>query len=461
MISLKNTIKKLPYPFKLPLLYMAALIPQKLRESKEYKEYVRFLESSSSWDATKIAEFQNTQLQLLIKHAYENVPFYTQMFNQYGISVKDIRDVGDLKKIPIIDKSVVKENREKFIAKNIDISKIKSINTGGTTSSPMHFYNTDTTNNREAAFFNRIWKKYGYEGQLCLVLRGDANDSEQLYKYSPYNKVISINTRNLDEEKMEGILGVISKYEPSFIQAYPSLIYLLSKYINRNELSGKIGKFKAVFCSSEKMYDFQREEIKKAFNTQVIDYYGHNERLALMEYCPICSRYHVLPEYGIVEFLDNNGYSVNQENEMAEIVGTGFNNYAFPLIRYKTSDIATISGSDCKCKCGKPYVSVKEIDGRSGDFLVTEDGKHYSPTMLEFAIRHVENFRDLQLVQKDYNQLEVLIVPNQYYTEAEGIRFSNELQKRIDTNINIEVRIVNHIDRPLNQKHRFIISNIK
>ncbi len=57
-----------------------------------------------------------------------------------------------MKKIPIIDKSVIKESREKFIAKNIDISKIKSINTGGTTSSPMHFYNTDTTNNREAAF---------------------------------------------------------------------------------------------------------------------------------------------------------------------------------------------------------------------------------------------------------------------------------------------------------------------
>lgn len=95
------------------------------------------------------------------------------------------------------------------------------------------------------------------------MLRGDANDSEQLYKYSPYNKVISINTRNLDEEKMKGILNVISKYEPSFIQAYPSLIYLLSKYINGNGLSGKIGVFKAIFCSSEKMYDFQREEIKR------------------------------------------------------------------------------------------------------------------------------------------------------------------------------------------------------
>lgn len=74
------------------------------------------------------------------------------MFNQYGIGVKDIRDVSDLRKIPIIDKSVVKENREKFIAKNIDMSKLRAINTGGTTSSPMHFFNTDTTNNREAAF---------------------------------------------------------------------------------------------------------------------------------------------------------------------------------------------------------------------------------------------------------------------------------------------------------------------
>lgn len=81
--------------------------------------------------------------------------------------------------------------------------------------------------------------------------------------------------------------------------------------------------------------------------------------------------------------------------------------------------------------------------------------------MLEFAIRHIENFKDLQLVQKSYDHLEVLIVPNQYYKEDEGSRFSNELQKRIDTHINIEIKTVNHIDRPLNQKHRFIISNIK
>ncbi len=93
-----------------------------------------------------------------------------------------------------------------------------------------------------------------------LSVKRSANDSEQLYKYSPYNKVISINTRNLDEEKMEGILGVISNYEPSFIQAYPSLIYLLSKYINRNELSGKIGKFKAVFVPQKKCTIFKEKK---------------------------------------------------------------------------------------------------------------------------------------------------------------------------------------------------------
>ncbi|MED2807231.1 phenylacetate--CoA ligase family protein [Bacillus thuringiensis] len=458
---MRGIIKRLPYKIKLPLLYTASLIPQNLRQGKEYKEYANFLADSDSWDSKKIVEFQNLQLRLLIKHAYENVPFYTDVFNNYGIKTEDIKDIRDLEKLPLIDKEIVKLNRDKFIAKNFDINELNVTHTGGTTSSPMHFFNTNTTNNRELAFFNRIWKKYGYTNQTCLVLRGDAGKDGELYKYNPYQKKISINTRNLNDKKMDSILKVIEKFNPQYLQAYPSLVYLLAKHINERGMSGAVGKFNAVFCSSEKMYDFQREEIKKAFVTEVIDYYGHNERLTLMEYCPKCNLYHVIPEYGVTEFLTQDGNKAYQEGQIAQIVGTGFNNYAFPLIRYKTSDMVTTSGVISQSNCGKPYLSVKEIDGRSGDFLITRDGKHYSPTMLEFAIRYIENFKDLQLIQNTYDQLDVLIVPNQFYKKEEGNRFIIELQKRIDTDIHINIKMVEHISRPFNQKHRFIISNIK
>lgn len=446
---------------KQSLKYAASLIPKNLIESKEYRDYIKFLSSSELWDEKKIAEFQNLELKLLIKQAYENVPYYTEVFNNYGIQIADIKDINDLKKLPLTDKQIVKENQEKFIAKNFDIKSLRKMNTGGTTSSPMHFFNTNTTHNREAAFFNRIWKKYGYEGQLCFILRGYDYDDVKLYNYNPYRKFMVLNTRNFNEDKMIAILDLIKKYKPKFIQAYPSLIYLLSKYINENGLSGKIGSIKTIFCSSEKMYGFQRKEIETAFKTNVIDYYGHNERLVLMEYCNKCDMYHPIPEYGITEFLNDKGEQMYTENGIAEIVGTGFNNYAFPLIRYKTGDRATLANRGFHCACNRPYISVKEIDGRSGDFLVTNDGKYYSPTMLEFAIRHIENFKDLQLVQESVEQLNVLVVPNSRYKEKEGEIFVTELKKRIDAQINISIKIVTEINRPLNQKHRFIISKVK
>ncbi|WP_245208808.1 phenylacetate--CoA ligase family protein [Gottfriedia endophytica] len=451
----------MPNRMKVPLLYAASLLPKNLIENKEYKDYVKFLAESELWDSTQISEFQNMQLKLLIKHAYENVPYYTEVFNEYGIRVEDIQDTGDLKKLPLINKEIIKNNKDKFIAKNFNFTQLNKISTGGTTSGPMEFFDTHTTVNREMAFFHRIWNNYGYNDQLCLVLRGDAESSEKLYKYNPYKKLISINTRNINDHKMKGIIEIINKYKPPYLQAYPSLIYLLSKYINEHDLSRKIPNFKAIFCSSEKMYDFQRDEIKRAFSTVVIDYYGHSERTALMEYCPICKMYHVIPEYGVIEFLDKSGNSNDVENHLTEIVGTSFNNYAFPLIRYQTFDIATMSGSNYKNKCNKPYVSIKEIDGRSGDFLITKDGKLYSPTILDFAIYYIPNFKEMQLVQHDYEQLEVLIVPSKSYKKDEGNRFVAELQKRIDTKMNIYITLVNQIERPSNQKHRFVVSKIK
>ncbi|WP_404492459.1 phenylacetate--CoA ligase family protein [Bacillus sp. RC51] len=460
MIYLRKIIKKLPYSLKLPLLHLVSLIPNNLKDSGEYKEYVKFLESSQEWNKEKIEEFQNLQLKLLIKHAYENVPYYQETYNEYGIKVADIQDISDLNKLPFTNKQIVKDNAEKFIARNFDIKKLNSMHTGGTTSSPMHFFNTKTTDNREIAFFNRIWTKYGYNRDLCLVLRGYDED-EQLYRYNPNRNFIVVNTKHLDDNKMEEIIKVIEKYRPSFIQAYPSIVYLLAKYINEYNLFDRVNQIKTVFCSSEKLYGFQREEIHKAFSAQVIDYYGHNERLVLMEYCPDCKMYHVIPEYGVAEFIESNGNCISKNGGIAEIVGTGFNNYAFPLIRYKTSDMATLPEETFEPKCGKPYISVQEIDGRSGDFLITKNRKRYSPTVLEFAMDYVENFKDLQLIQSSYDRLEVLIVPTEAYTNKEGNQFISELMKIIDDEIQINIKIVKKIDRPLNQKHRFIISNVK
>lgn len=453
-------LKRLPNLLKLPLQYAASVVPNELLQSREYKAYAKRLRESEHWDAKQIEQFQNLQFRAMVKHCYENVPYYKDLFNNHGIGISELKDLRDLKRIPLLTKQTVMEHTDQFIAANVSRSALRPMVTGGTTSAPLRFYNTDATNQREEAFFDRIWRKYHYTGQKCLYLRSQFDYSDELYRYNPYRNLIYINTRNFDNRKMEAVIRLMKLQRPQFIQAYPSLIYLLAKYINDEGLSAEIVPIQGIFCSSEKMFDFQRNEIEQAFQCEVVDYYGHNERLVLMERCNRCKVYHVIPEYGIAELLDAEGNEVREDNAVAEIVGTGFNNEAFPLLRYRTGDMATTLPEDYCCSCGKPYRSVREIDGRSGDFIVTSDGKLYSPTVLEFGMDNVSGFKDIQLIQRDMESLDVCIVPDASYREEEGERFKRELLQRIDSPLRIEVKLVDRIERPANQKRRFVISHV-
>jgi len=52
----------------------------------------------------EIVSFQNRQLRRLVTHAYENVPYYSKLFDRNGIKPQDIRSVEDLSIIPITTK---------------------------------------------------------------------------------------------------------------------------------------------------------------------------------------------------------------------------------------------------------------------------------------------------------------------------------------------------------------------
>lgn len=71
-----------------------------------------------------------------------------------------------------------------------------------------------------------------------------------------------------------------------------------------------------------------RETIETAFGTRVFDWYGQAERVIAIGTCEHGSR-HVLTDYGRTELIPA------QDNRY-ELVGTGYNNSAMPLARYRT-----------------------------------------------------------------------------------------------------------------------------
>jgi len=75
MITMKNTDKSthtISYVF--PIYY--------LKLYQVYVQWYHLLKKSTTWTVQKRQHYQNKQLQTLINHAYNNVPYFQQLLNQ-------------------------------------------------------------------------------------------------------------------------------------------------------------------------------------------------------------------------------------------------------------------------------------------------------------------------------------------------------------------------------------------
>lgn len=74
------------------------------------KRHLDFLQKSQWWSEGDLKEYQNEKLRSLIKHAYENVPYYNDLFRKLRLKPNDIKDTNDLLKLPILTKEDIREN---------------------------------------------------------------------------------------------------------------------------------------------------------------------------------------------------------------------------------------------------------------------------------------------------------------------------------------------------------------
>ena len=109
MASFNNFVKKTPNYLQ---KFYYDLIPFERRYGSEFLNTYNFLLNSIEWDRNKLLQYQNEQLLKLIKHSYENVPYYTKLFNLHGIKLNNIQSKEDLKLLPLLTKEIIRDNLE-------------------------------------------------------------------------------------------------------------------------------------------------------------------------------------------------------------------------------------------------------------------------------------------------------------------------------------------------------------
>jgi phenylacetate-CoA ligase len=420
---------------------------------KTFWETYDFLQKSQRWSRNKLEEYQMQQLNNLLCHVYQNVPFYTKVFNELDIKPKDIQTKDDLKKLPVMTRDIFRNNFSELVAVNMDDVKMPGGHTSGMTGNALQFFTSDDIKQKELAFIFHQWSRVGYKpGQPRIEIRGAVSDNDSRIVYDPGYNVFRFSPRIENKEAAQYYLDNIKDFKADFIYGYSSAIASFAHIIKKYGLIVP-RRFKAVLFSSENIYDWQRQITSEVFNCRLFSHYGQCEQVVIAAECESSAIYHCAPQYGVTEFDDKTD----------EIISTGFLNNVNPFIRYRTYDIASGISSYCE-QCHRAYYPVfKNIEGRLGDYLVTSRGL-FGPAIMTFPFKDLKTIRDTQIIQKSPDQTVIKVVswpdkdPLLHNDEIEFLKKS--LHDILGTDMNIEVEKVEEIERQTSGKYKWIISNI-
>lgn len=404
--------------------------------------------------------YQWKRLQQLLKHAYANVPFYRQRFDKAGLDPADINSREDWQRIPILTRSDIQANLADLVATNSDKSKIHLNSTGGSTGTPMSFFQ----DNEHLAYHQanklrfRAWGGYEKGDKIAMLWGADRDIPTRGWVERQRIHFVRrerwLNSFNITPEKMEQFAHQLIRWQPKYILAYASSAYLFASFLQKQGLD--LIRPVAVETSADKLYDFQRQLIEDVFQCPVFDFYGSREIGGIAGECEMHKGLHVFSDIVYLEVLKN-GQPVTP-GEMGEVIVTNIPNLTMPFIRYQNGDLARVS--DETCSCGRPFPLLSEIVGRACDTLSTPNGQYVHGEFFSHIFYGVEGIQRYQVYQKSLNEIKIAIESRVDLPESLLQTLRQKVTRHLGPEVEVKLQLVDSIPLTPTGKYRYVISQV-
>jgi phenylacetate-CoA ligase len=260
----------------------------------------------------------------------------------------------------------------------------------------------------------------------------------------------------MSEAKLDGFVATIRRVRPKMLFGYPSALSHIARHAEqRGQRMDDLG-IRVAFCTSERLYDDQRAAIERLFGCRVANGYGGRDAGFIAHECPEGGM-HLTAEDIVVELVDGNGRPV-PVGDAGEIVVTHLATRDFPFIRYRTGDVAVMD--DRRCACGRGLPMLKEIQGRTTDFVVAADGTVMHGLALIYILRDMPGVRSFKIVQETLLRTRVLVVPDTVFDDSRRQAIARGFRARLGGAVEVEVEVVPQIPPERSGKHRYVVSHV-
>lgn len=430
------------------------------RFNDKFFQYLEELKKSETWSAEKIASYKSEQTHRILEYAYKECPFYKRFFDEHHVTPADFRQLEDIEKFPVLTKEMVRENYKGLVAQSYPKENLIASHTSGSSGKALDFYYAkDFVPYLWAVwwrFRERMGVKFGDKhlnctGKVVVPIMAKKPPFWRINK--PMNQWL-VNMQHISSEKIKPIVEMINREEFTYFSGYPSIIYALALCIKENNLKVTASP-KFVFSGAEKMYENQKSVIEDVFPGVVCtDHYGMSEGVCNASKCKN-NVYHEDFEFGLLECEEKHWIS-DTEYE-GEILGTTFKNMGMPLIRYKIGDSAVWDTKPCSC--GLHSNVIKDIQGRSEDFVITPEGLRIQ--RFDYLFKDTRDIKECQVVQRKLGTVVFRIVKRDNYSVETEKLIVDGVRKMISPSIGCEFEYVTEIERTKAGKFKAVVSEYR
>jgi phenylacetate-CoA ligase len=392
----------------------------------------RWLFSHGQWlSPDELVAYQRTRLRAMVEHAYAHVPYYRDLFDSLSLTPADIREIGDLRRLPPLSKQTVRHEARRLTADNAACFRPVLHHTSGTTGARHAILLDRETNALEFAYYWRYWNWAGYrlgdrfaEFSSSFFSRPDRHTRR--FEAQRLSGRLLLSSLSFAREHALGYARAIESHGARFLKGLPSVLAFFASFLR--DAGRERLPLQAVFTTGELLLPAQRRLIERCFDAPVYDSYGTMERLVAICECP-ARRMHVNSDYGLLELGD--------DKSSRTCLGTSLYNHSMPLLRYELGDVIEPDPSVERCPCGRSFPVVRALSGRTSQSLVTPDGR-VVPTLF-LAFREVAGIAAAQVEQMDRGRIAVRIAATPEFTPTEAERLLHALRWHVGSTMAVDL----------------------
>ena len=350
-----------------------------------------------------IRKLQLKKFRRIFRWAYDHSKFHRSIYDKAGIKPEDIRNYQDIRRIPMTEKSMMRDIQRKDPfpygdALCVPLEEVTEFRqTSGTTGQPV--YQPDTWQDWEwwAECWSYILWAQGYRPQ------------DRVFIPFGYNVFVAFWAGHYGAEKIGcevvpgGVLDTkarilkIQELRATAMMGTPTYILnMADTAIHKMNLSPDKLTIRKITCAGEPgaSVPATKKRLQETWGAKVYDHAGATEIGAWSYECEAQpGGMHVNEAFFLVEIVDiETGEIIEEPGKRGKMIITALDRQAQPCIRFDSKDI--IEWDETACPCGRTFRLIKGgVLGRVDDITKVK-GVLLSPTAIEEVVRSIKGLSD-------------------------------------------------------------------